>query len=32
MEVTVRDHKILQIRLLEHKNGRGAAAEVILDG
>lgn len=30
VRVTVKDHRITDIQLLEHRNGRGAAAESIL--
>lgn len=29
VEVTIKNHKIEEIKLLKHKNGRGASAEVI---
>lgn len=31
VQVTVRDHRMESIELLEHENGRGTPAEVILD-
>ena len=31
VQVTVRDHQLESIELLEHENGRGAPAEAILD-
>ena len=31
VQVTVRDHRLESIELLEHENGRGAPAEAILD-
>ncbi len=31
VQVTVRDHRLESIELLEHENGRGTPAEVILD-
>ena len=31
VEVRVRDHKIEGVKILEHKNGRGGAAEAITD-
>ena len=31
VQVTVRDHRMESIELLEHENGRGAPAEAILD-
>jgi uncharacterized protein with FMN-binding domain len=31
VEVTVKDHAITKINLLEHKNGQGKPAEVIID-
>ena len=31
VQVTVRDHRLESIELLEHKNGRGTPAEAILD-
>ena len=31
VQVTVRDHQMESIELLEHENGRGTPAEVILD-
>lgn len=31
VKVTVKDHKIINIEILEHDNGRGEAAESIID-
>ncbi len=31
VEVNVQDHKIEGVKILEHKNGRGGAAEAIVD-
>lgn len=31
VQVTIQDHQLTEIKLLEHNNGKGAPAEVILD-
>ncbi|MCR4421437.1 MAG: FMN-binding protein [Spirochaetales bacterium] len=31
VEVTVKDHKIIDIKLLEHRNGKGQPAEAIVE-
>lgn len=31
VEVTVKDHKLVGIRLVEHRHGRGKAAEAVVD-